>query len=284
MTFKNDVTGYKLSRAFWDFSFENPHKIKPNHSAIFFFAIEHCNRLGWKQIFGFPTSMVLESIGMKSYNSYKKYFDDLVEWGFIKVHEYSKNQYSSNIIELSLNDKAHDKALDKALIKHNTKQELKQSESTGSINKQYNKEQLNNKQLTQDEMNKQKISQPENQTDLENNETLLKEVEKVMLPKNHYLDLYNRAVEAFKKEKSGRKRLDLGNETYDNFKEIYKTYTVGELKTALKGLMTQKNAIKMIFTPHHLLKDNMFETYLHAGKNGIKNLYSQNQKKQEFKL
>ena len=127
--------------------------------------------------------------------------------------------------------------------------------------------------------NSQKVSQPENQTHLENNETLLKEVEKVMLPKNHYLDLYNRASRAFKKQKSNIKRLNLGNETYDNFNEIYKTYTVGELKTALKGLMIQKNALNSIFTPHHLLKDNMFETYLNAGQNAIRTLYSQSQDK-----
>ena len=70
------MNSYKLSRKWFDFSFENPHKINPYHTAIYFFAIEHCNRLGWKKIFGFPTSMVLEAIGMKSYNSYKKYFDE----------------------------------------------------------------------------------------------------------------------------------------------------------------------------------------------------------------
>lgn len=127
---------YQLSRNWFDFSFENPNKIKPIHTAIYFFAIEHCNRLGWKKTFGFPTSMVLEAIGIRSYSSYKKHFDELASFGFIKVVEYSKNQYSSNIIELTLNDKALSKALDKAFIKHSTKQ----SESTVSINKPINKE------------------------------------------------------------------------------------------------------------------------------------------------
>lgn len=124
------MNSYQLSRTWFDFCFENPQKVKPYHSAIYFFAIEHCNRLGWKQVFGFPTSMVLESIGMKSYNSYKKYFDELVDFGFIKVHEYSKNQYSSNIIELTSKGKAQYKALDKALIKHTSKHTTKQREST----------------------------------------------------------------------------------------------------------------------------------------------------------
>lgn len=127
---------YKLYRNFWDFAFENPSKIKPIHCAIFSFAIEHCNRLGWKREFGLPTSMVIEAIGVKSYSVYKTAFDELVEYGFIDVVQYSKNQYSSNIIALKenckANDKANDKALDKALQKHVSKQ----CESTVSINKQ----------------------------------------------------------------------------------------------------------------------------------------------------
>jgi len=121
---------YDLSRNFFNFSFENPEKIKPNHIAIYFFAVEHCNRLGWKQKFGFPTSMVLEATGIKSYSVYKKTFDELVEYNFFTVIEYSKNQYSSNIIALKENYKAHDKALDKALIKHTSKHIVKQCEST----------------------------------------------------------------------------------------------------------------------------------------------------------
>jgi hypothetical protein len=81
------ITGYDLSRAWFDFCFENPEKIKPIHTAIYFFSIEHCNRLGWKEKFGLPTSMVLDAIGLKSYASYKKHFDDIVEFGFLKVHE-----------------------------------------------------------------------------------------------------------------------------------------------------------------------------------------------------
>jgi len=127
---------YKLYRNFWDYAFDNPEKIKPNHVAIYSFAIEHCNRLGWKQKFGFPTSMVLEATGIKSYSVYKKTFDDLVDYGFINVIEYSKNQYSSNIIALKENNKANDKALDKALTKHTPKQGQSTHQSTDSINKQ----------------------------------------------------------------------------------------------------------------------------------------------------
>jgi hypothetical protein len=140
---------FKLYRDFWDYSFANPEKIKPTHIAIFSFCIEHCNRLGWKLKFGFPTSMVMEATGIKSYSVYKKHFDDLVEYGFIEVIEYSKNQYSSNIIALKENDKALNKALDKAFIKHLTKQSESTQQSISSIDKQITSKQLNKEQIKQ---------------------------------------------------------------------------------------------------------------------------------------
>jgi len=130
------MNGYDLSRTWFNFCFENPEKIKPNHTALYFFAIEHCNRLGWKQKFGLPTTMAKEAIGIKSYNTYINTLNELVEWGFIKMLEKSKNQYSSNIIALSKFDKALDEALDKALIKHTTKQSESTGESIDSIVKQ----------------------------------------------------------------------------------------------------------------------------------------------------
>lgn len=130
---------YKLNRYFWDFAFNNTGKIKPNHIAVYQFAIEHCNRLGWKKQFGFPTSMVLDAVGIKSYSVYKTTFDDLVTFGFFDVIEYSKNQYSSNIIALKENYKAHNKALDKALIKHTSKQSESTRQSIDSIDiQEYN--------------------------------------------------------------------------------------------------------------------------------------------------
>lgn len=126
------MNGYDLSRSWFDFCFENPDLIKPIHSAIYFFAIEHCNRLGWKTKFGFPSQMVMESIGVKNWRTYSKALNELVSFGFIKMIEVSKNQYSSNIIAIVNITKANTKALDKALSKHSTKH----SQSTVSIDKQ----------------------------------------------------------------------------------------------------------------------------------------------------
>lgn len=134
------MNSYELSRSFFDFAFNNPDKIKPNHVAIYFFAIEHCNRLGWKEKFGFPSQMVMEAVGIKNWRTYSKTLSELVDFGFIKMIETSKNQYSSNIIAIVKNTKAQSKALDKALQKHGTKQ----GQSIDSIDKQYNNITSNN--------------------------------------------------------------------------------------------------------------------------------------------
>lgn len=134
----NKITGYELSRYFFDWCFENPEKIKPIHVALYFFAIEHCNRLGWRVKFGIPTEMAKDAIGVKSWHTYIAAFNDLVDWGFFYLIERSKNQYSSNIIALIKNDKALDKALDKAIAKHVSKHQQSTYQSIDSINKQEN--------------------------------------------------------------------------------------------------------------------------------------------------
>lgn len=144
---KEELTSYDLSRIWFNFCFDNPEKISPNHSALYFFCIEHCNRLGWKDKFGLPTTMAKEAIGIRSYNTYIKTLHDLVEFGFIQMIEISKNQYSSNIIALSKNDKALDKALDKAFIKHATKQSESTQQSISSIDKQITNKQITNNKI-----------------------------------------------------------------------------------------------------------------------------------------
>jgi hypothetical protein len=143
----NDLNGYELSHQWFDFSFENPDVIKPTHTALYFFIIEHCNRLGWKQKFGLPRQMAMDAIGIKNHRTFSKTFDDLVNWGFVEVHEKSKNQYSANVIAIVKNTKAHTKALTKATHKHIQKQSM----GIVCIDKLYNKDITNNKETEKQE-------------------------------------------------------------------------------------------------------------------------------------
>jgi uncharacterized phage protein (TIGR02220 family) len=130
----NELNSYELSRCFINFAFDNPEKISPNHYAIYFFAIEHCNRLGWKTKFGFPTMMACDAVGIKKAQTFIKYFNDLEDWGFIKVVERSKNQYSANIISLISATPKKGEAMDKAMVKH----AASKGQSNSPINKQVN--------------------------------------------------------------------------------------------------------------------------------------------------
>lgn len=131
-----EVTGYELSRNWFDWAFENSEKISPAHAALYFYIIEHCNRLGWKDNFGLPTTMAMEAVGIRSYNTYIKVLNELIGWGFITMVQKSKNQYTANIVALSKFNKAPNKAFDKAIIK----QTSKQLRSTDCIDKPVNNE------------------------------------------------------------------------------------------------------------------------------------------------
>jgi len=134
-------TGYTLSRQWHDFAFEHQGKVRPSHAALYFWLIELNNRLGWVETFGVPTDYSMAAIGVSNYRTYKKAFDDLVNWGFVKVIEKSKNQFTTNVIALNNAYVKNTNADGTALVK-NTKaipeQLPKQVHSTAHINKQGN--------------------------------------------------------------------------------------------------------------------------------------------------
>lgn len=140
------MNSYELSRIWFDWCFENPDKINPNHTALYFFAIEHCNRLGWKEKFGLPTQMSMDAIGVKNWRTFSKAFNDLVDWGFFKVITKSKNQYSATVIAIVKNTEANTKALTKAMQKH----AQKHSSSIVVIDKLLNQETIKQEDNTYD--------------------------------------------------------------------------------------------------------------------------------------
>ncbi|MBA4851375.1 hypothetical protein [Emticicia sp. BO119] len=134
------MNGYNLTRRWFDWAFENPDLNTPLHTALFMWVVEKWNRLGQKDKFGLPTSEAMEVLSIRSYKTYKKVFNQLIDWGFIAVLQESKNQYTSTIIALSVSDNATDKALDKALTIHTPKQVESISQSINRIDKQESKE------------------------------------------------------------------------------------------------------------------------------------------------
>jgi putative lipoic acid-binding regulatory protein len=244
------MNSYELSRNWFNYCFENPERIKPNHSALFFFAIEHCNRLGWKEKFGFPSQMVMEALGIKNWRTYSKTLNELEDFGFIKIIERSKNQYSSNIIAIVKNAKADTKALDKALQKHSTKQ----GQSIVSIIKQYNKEQL---------------------THLKSEvEKLIKKFDVIDSKKYTEQDFLINWNEARKwKTKQPSNLNNLRPNEKDLFWNASQEYTKEQFKEAIMGLFSQERIpIEIMwFRPKHFLEN--IDTYLDAKQHNNTTLY-----------
>lgn len=119
---KEELNIFDLMKDWFSFCYENPEIINPNHSAMYFFILQHCNALGWKPKFGLPMQMTMDAIGIKNYRTFSNTFKDLIEWGFILLLQKSVNQYSANVIGLVKNTKATTKALSKATHKHSQKQ------------------------------------------------------------------------------------------------------------------------------------------------------------------
>jgi hypothetical protein len=130
-----EMNGYNLLRAWYDFKYENPSICRSIHSDLFGYIINLWNKLGHKNEFGLPTQVTMESLGIGSYNTYKKTLDELISFGVIKLIKESKNQHQSKIIAISIFDKASDEATDKALDKATIKAS---DEATDTIIKQYN--------------------------------------------------------------------------------------------------------------------------------------------------
>lgn len=108
---------FDFNRAWFNHAFDNP-DVRPVHHAIYYFAIELNNKLGWKDQFDFPSSQAMEATGIKSYNTYIKAFREIVEWNFFILYRKSQNQYQANIIGLSKIDKSLNTSFDKSVLNH----------------------------------------------------------------------------------------------------------------------------------------------------------------------
>lgn len=97
------MNGYKLTRDWFEWCSENPEKIRPIHSALYLFAVDQCNRFGWKSKFGFPTYFVMDILGIGNWRTYSKALNELVEFGFIEIVRKSPNRHKSTIISIVKN-------------------------------------------------------------------------------------------------------------------------------------------------------------------------------------
>ena len=119
---------------------ENNQIVQCKHTAVYLYIVEMFNKRQWVKKIGLPTDFTISALSI-SYKTYKGVLEDLVKFGFLKI-EWSKNQYSSNQIELVKITKADLKHIPK----HDESTYQSDYQSEFSINKTYkhlNKKQIN---------------------------------------------------------------------------------------------------------------------------------------------
>jgi hypothetical protein len=126
---ETELSIYDLMKDWFNFCYDNPELINPNHSAMYFFILQHCNALGWKRKFGLPRQMAMDAIGIRNYKTFSNTFKDLISWGFILLLQKSENQYSANVIGLVKNTKPTSKALSKASTRYGKKYQTTASDT-----------------------------------------------------------------------------------------------------------------------------------------------------------
>lgn len=108
---------------YWNWASDNPEKVSSTSTAIYFYILSVANELHWRPTFGISSTQIMNGVNIHSYKTYKKHFDELIENGFIKIVQESKNQYKCNVIALVKNTEASPKHIPKQVqsTSHNHK-------------------------------------------------------------------------------------------------------------------------------------------------------------------
>lgn len=91
---------FEYFKFYWDWADQNPDKVNTTAAAIYFHFLHIANSLRWKESFGVTAGQTMEALGIGSVKTYRKHFDELIEYGLIEIKKRSTNQYSCHVIAL----------------------------------------------------------------------------------------------------------------------------------------------------------------------------------------
>lgn len=123
------MNGYDLSRQWFDFSFENSRRVRPLHTAIYFWCIEKANRLGWPVEFQLPTDEACQALGLKDPKSFRDALNELVEFGAVRMVQQAQSQNVARYISLQGCQIGESGSLDRALSNENRLSEKRSSDT-----------------------------------------------------------------------------------------------------------------------------------------------------------
>ena len=135
---KHGINGYSITRKWFDLAFEHS-DLKPIHHALFLWIVELNNRLAWKKVFGLPTEVAMELLGVSSKSTYYNALKKIQDIGAIHIVEKSKNHHQATKISISIFDSQTEQYLDTNRTVLDTAL-LRQPNGTVLIDKQRNKE------------------------------------------------------------------------------------------------------------------------------------------------
>jgi len=272
----SEKNSYSLNRTWWDWSFDNQSKVKPQHGILYMWAIEQNNRCGWADEFGFPSEHAMKCTGIRAWKTYSNTLNDLVDWGFIEMRERSKNQHTANIIHLVHNSQEPSKTLDvsrlnemdiaesalvsnaKATTKASSKQLLKRLPKQVEYIKQVNKE--TSKKVKE-------VSMGDNGYPINPNQWVFDAWDK------HYLKFTGKRIKTHMLSTTDKDNLKVIMKELNNNKRLLESAMVGLLVQELGELSDFKNL-------KHLLKDEgvNIQKYIDAQETGNRNLYTPKKK------
>lgn len=119
-----DRGGYVFEKQWASFVHENwdseDIKILPTHHSLLFALIRENNRYGWKVNFPAPTYYLMGLSGIKSYDTFKKVFTDLVKWGFLKIIKNGVNVHVSKTVTLLIFSTVDSTVTETTILKNDT--------------------------------------------------------------------------------------------------------------------------------------------------------------------
>jgi hypothetical protein len=109
------ITGYDITKSIFRFSGQNLN-VKAFHIVVFIYLGEISNECNWARYVEISREKLLRITGIGTQVTYIKVLKQLEEWGAIKIHQYSQNQFNPyDIIEIKESFiKKH-----KSLLNHN---------------------------------------------------------------------------------------------------------------------------------------------------------------------
>ena len=205
-------------RQYWDWANDNPEKSCPSTAGLYFYFLHVANQLGWKHSFSITSTQVCHYLNIR-YNTYKKYFDILVESGLIVMVKESRNQFSANIVALSNFDKARVKASENLVQKqretscdiHNTVNTINKvktiNTSKADLSKMYSEHQAVNEAFIQFLKHRIEIKKPATQRAAD---MLFAELKKISSNASEALEIINTSImngwQSFYKPKANQKQ------------------------------------------------------------------------------